>query len=161
LPGFLSGYSGFTRLTFGDEGEWWVEVRDHLRRGEFKSAQQALVRPIMRYEGVGDKATASTSGAIDTQSYQNELVISSIIAWNLTDEAGNELPLAPDAARRASVDLLPTEVFDRILDHVTNGTPGADAKKAKEEAGASEDFRPDGSAGALPDEGRLGAGLAG
>jgi hypothetical protein len=151
LPGFLSGYSGTTRITFGDNDEWWVDVRLHLRRNEFRSAQAALIRPIMRYEGT----VGSTTGNIDTPAYQNELVLAAIVAWNLTDENGDLLPLEPAAARRASVDVLPTEVFDKILDVVQKGTPGSNPDRAEEEAKDNEAFRSGSEASALPDEGAL------
>lgn len=148
MPGFLSGYSGTTRVVFGDDGEWWVDVRDHLRRGEFKAAQAALVRPIMRFE----KNESSTTGTIDSISYQNELVYSGIVAWNLTDEDGNALPLDPAPERRRSIDRLPTEVFDKILEVIQKGTPGANPERAAEEAKDNEAFRDGGEEGALPVE---------
>lgn len=153
MPGFLSEYNDVVRLTFGANEQWWVEVRQHLRRKDFRAAQDILVRPVMRTIG----QTTETRGVVDTVGYQNELVFRALVAWNLTDEAGVALPLAPDEARRASIEALPEEVFDRIVGTVQLPTARPPAEKngassaadvSAEEAEPVDPFRDGDPAGA-------------
>lgn len=136
MPGFLSDYAATTTITFGDEGQWWVKVRQHLRRGDFRAAQTALVRPIMSFTGTDSDTKAETHGDVDHVGYQNELVVRGVVDWNLTDENGVLLPLAPEAARRQSVDALPEEVFEKIVAVLQPARPA----KKEDEAAAERRF---------------------
>lgn len=120
MPGFLSEYDETTTLKFGADEQWWVKVRKYLPRGAFKAAQAVLVSPVMRYVGEND---AETKGDVDTVGYQNELVYAAIEDWNLTDRDGVVLPLAPEAAKRESIDLLPEDVFEKIVGVIEAATP--------------------------------------
>ncbi len=138
MPGFLSGYSEVTTLTFGAGNEWWIRVRKYLLRGDFKAAQAKLISPVMKYV---DEAS-ETSGRIDTGGYHNELVARGLVEWNLTDEAGVLIPLGqvtadgPDAVRYRAVDMLPEEVFDKVLGAINGAAP---KKKADVEADKAAD----------------------
>jgi hypothetical protein len=145
VPGFLSDYQDVTTVYFDDDNKWWAKVRKHLRRGDFKAAQVALISPEMRFvDDDKGESKQDTRGRVDTGSYQNELVARALVEWNLTDEEGVLLPLAPDEMKRVSVDLLPEPVFEKIL----NAIEGA-AKKKKDE-GAEDTFPKNGSGRALP-----------
>jgi hypothetical protein len=143
VPGFLSEYDETTTLKFGKDEEWWIKVRRFLTRAEFKKAQAALVQPIMR--SVGEET--ETTGDVDTVGYQNELVIAAITEWNLSDRDGNVLPLEPDTAKRASVDLLPQEVFE-IVSKAIEGVVKKEDKK--DEAKKDDPFRGHRAPRALP-----------
>jgi hypothetical protein len=135
VSGFLSRYADTTTIELGDG--YWVKVRTRLARGAFRRAQGVLIQPILRFEGT----VGTTSGAVDTVGYQNELAFHAIADWNLTDEADNPLPLSPDDAKRASIDRLPEEVFDKIVAAIGEGTPVAsDGQKTPEAAAADAEF---------------------
>ncbi len=135
MPGFLSEYDDTTTLTFGKDGQWWVKVRKFIERRGFKRAQAALLSPVMAIRGKGDQ---ETKGKVDSAAYQDELVFAAVLDWNLTDRDGNVLPLAPDDAKRASIDLLPEEVFEAIVTVVEKATPST--PKEEDEA-AEADFQ--------------------
>ncbi len=143
MGGFLSEYDEVVTLKFGKDDEWWCRVKRYLPRGDFRAAQQVLVAPVMRLrtnkDDDEDDQQAETEGAVDSGGYQNELVVRGVVDWNFTDYDGNLLPLAPDDARRRSVDLLPEEVFEAISEVIEAGAP----KKAK---AADKAFRDEGKA---------------
>jgi hypothetical protein len=142
---FLGQYDEVDTVYFGADKKWWVKVRKHLARGEFKVAQTALVEPVLRYKGT----EGETSGKVDSVSYQDQILFASIIDWNLTGRDGAVLPLGTPEERRASINALPEEVFEEII-AVT------DAGKVRGKAPA-EQFRKDGEAGAV----EAGTGAAG
>lgn len=139
--GFLSQFSETTRVYFDDDKKWWADVKRHLPRKDFKAAQSVLIAPEMHY--VGD--VADTKGKVDTGGYQNELVVRALVAWNLTDESGTDLPLAPEGDKRNSVDMLPEDAFQKILAVIE----GANRKKPEEQKAEADAFREVGSGGAL------------
>lgn len=136
MPGFLSKYAGTTTVNF-DDG-FWVTVRKSLPRGVSADARSLLMRPVMRIDqnDDGESQKATTTADVDTSAFQDEIVYHSIVDWNLTDEGGQPLPLTPEAAKRASIKILPDEVFDAIYE-ACQGSPkrkpkgAADAEKAR------------------------------
>lgn len=138
MAGFLTKYAETTKVDLGDD--YWAEVKTHLNRRETKEAQKLLLRPIMKMVGEDQETTAE----LDLASYQQAVAMSAIIAWNLTDENGVDLPLAPDSAKAESIDRLPSDVFDKILAVVEGIKPKnkEEAAKAKvEKAKAEASFR--------------------
>lgn len=115
MPGFLSGYNSTTRLFIDPDKKWWIDVKDHLSRREQATASAALIQSTVRYVGIDD---AETTGSINTTAYQMELVVASVVDWNLTDEEDQPLPLSPDEDKRESINRLPSEVFTTIIGHV-------------------------------------------
>jgi hypothetical protein len=124
VAGFLSKYKGITRVEIEapssehPEG-YWADVKTHLTRGETKTANDALYRLVMKLE-VNDKAdedapAAEASGEMHLDDYQTAIAMAAVVTWNLTDEDDVVLPLEPTAAKLTSLDLLPGEVFNKIL----------------------------------------------
>jgi hypothetical protein len=109
VAGYTSRHSEIKRVDLG--GDFWVEVKTHLTHGETKAAKRALMQATLKV--VDD--VQETSAKIDMVEYQQAKAFAAIIAWNLTDDAGNELPLSPDDAKVASIDLLDDDDFDKIM----------------------------------------------
>jgi hypothetical protein len=124
VSGFLSKYSGVTRIEIDPDGEWWVDVKDNLDRHSAAQAQAVLVRPVVRYNGTDSE----TRGDVDTGGYQTELVFAHIVNWNLTDEDGLPLPLEPEEERRKSIERLPEKVFMLISRHIQGDTEDSGKK---------------------------------
>ena len=108
MASYLSRRAKIERVDLGDG--FWVEVKTHLSYGESKDAKRALIHATMKMVGEDQETTAD----IDTVEYQQAKVFAAIVAWNLTDDAGIELPLSPESARLASINLLDDADFDKI-----------------------------------------------
>lgn len=119
MPGFLSLFNTPERIQVA-EG-YWIDVKKSLSAEEFEHAQSALLGTV----SFGNKGEFQSEP--DTAGYQRQLVCRAIIDWNLTDEEGQPLPLAPDDAKMASILRLPQEVFGEIFDLV-NETSGSRSK---------------------------------
>ncbi len=161
MPGFLSEYSTITKVELG--GGWWVRVRKFLSRGDFKAAQAKLITPTMKYT---EQEQAETTGSVDTGGYQNELVARAIVEWNLTDENDQPIPIGtvhpdngPDLTRYRAVNVLPGEVFDKLLLAIEGAAPKTKDKLAAKDGETPTDPFPVGSAaGAMePSAGPAGA----
>ncbi len=126
--GFLSEYDAVERLTFGKK--WWVEVAKYLSAADAAAADRALLpHHSLRTEVADNRSEAA--GELDNAAYQFEIAVRAIRAWNLTDREDKDLPLEPDAARRASVAGLPDVVFKAIVAAVATPTRDvADQKSA-------------------------------
>jgi len=128
--GFLSGFEHVTirfndRFQVDEAGKWWVRVQTSLERKAFRRAQAKLMTPVMVAKGKDVSTTANVSSA----EYVDELVFAAVLDWNFTDREDKPLPLAPDAAKRESIDALPEEVVEAIHKAVRDGTPGADTSE--------------------------------
>jgi hypothetical protein len=124
LAGYTARNNGLVRVELEDG--YWVEVKTHLSHGETKRAKQALMDATLK---VVDEVS-ETSAKIDMIEYEQEIAMAGIIAWNLDDADGNILPLSPETAKRASIDLMDTDDFDKVV-AVVSGV-------SKKKAGASE-----------------------
>lgn len=122
MPGFLSLYDGVDRIQIDDLSEWWVDIKRALSVADSEDAERALL-DIQIGEG-------TTKATVDPTAKQFEQVLASIVKWNLTDRAGNVLPVAFDRARekaardardpnwmsplRKSLLQIPQQVYDQL-----------------------------------------------
>jgi hypothetical protein len=115
--GFLSQYDGVERIDLGEhEGtEYYVEVKKCLSHGESEAAERALVAVEMEEQKDGKSKAVMTP---DMVTNTEEMVVASIVDWNLTDSADKLLGLHPEEILRASVKKLPQAVFDKIAKRV-------------------------------------------
>jgi hypothetical protein len=128
MAGYLSRQkNSIVKVDLGDN--FWVEVKTHLSHGETKAANRALMQATLRV--VDDEQ--ETSAKIDIPEYQQAKAFAAIVAWNLTDDEGNSLPLTPDEAKAASIDLIEDEDFAKIM-KVIEG----DTKEKLKKGGAPE-----------------------
>lgn len=152
MPGFLGLYGGteFIDAVTGefadahDGFEWWIEIKRCLPQVDYDAAQEALTGRL-DLTGTTGVETMDMKATADPNAYQRELVARSVVNWNLTDK--DELPLAvgriedhmPPAERaaavavsKASLDILPHEVFLRVYARVNKlNTPAEVAAKAQ------------------------------
>ncbi len=100
-------------------GDWWVRVRHRLTQGQYNIAQAYLTNTeLVTVPKPGtDEFTIRLVAKPDVLGHEIALVAVSIIDWNLTDEAGNVLPL-DDAHRFDSVRKMDREDFATVLDAV-------------------------------------------
>ena len=136
MAGFLSKYTQITHVVF--DKEFWADVRRYPSRGDARAAQDVLLRPTM---SIGGDSSGTTTAPVDTGGFQNELVARALVKWNLTDDAGLLIPLGevdhnlgPDQVRYDAVDILPEEIFQRLLIAVSGAaTTPKEAKAAVDE----------------------------
>lgn len=153
MGGFLSLYNQTDRVELG--GGYYVDVKRFLSSAETERAQRALVAPQVKSEvtaGAGDEADVrAVVSTIDQATYNVEVMVAAIVAWNLTDELEQPLPLppympgkptGPDPAndvRRQSVRRLPDFAKKRILKQISDneklGADGEDAFQGPGEGG--------------------------
>jgi hypothetical protein len=97
--GFLSAYDGTHRVVIPHpDREYWVELKKHVSHGATEKSQLAL----QEMEIVNGKAMP----APNVFKSQAELVLASILDWNLDDDNGHVWPLNMQSIRR-----LPDSVF--------------------------------------------------
>lgn len=156
MPGFLSAYEGTERIDLGDG--YWVDVKKSLSSKEYAPVENALggtQRIDLTAGQNGSKPSGRQSAVIDVRTGRTELVVASLVAWNLDDADGSVWPLDPDkppykpgCGRRQSVDRLPESVFDRIWQRcdAMNGQP--DPQEAATFPDPAERGDPDGDGGA-------------
>lgn len=130
MAGFLSAYDGTERVEFGRG--YWADVKRCLSHAEQQRAQAKL--------GAGRQSidlSGRASAVVDMNAFETEMIVLSLVAWNLDDEDGTVWPLAPDKARRESVARLPASVAASIFQKCNElngpmdkreaaGFPGAD-----------------------------------
>lgn len=104
MSGFLSLYSGTERVILG--GDYWVEIRQFLSNADYATAQRALFIPKVKNQEV--------TATIESEAYQQTLVLLSIVNWNLTDENNVLMPVTIESVRR-----LPQRSFLQLLDRIT------------------------------------------
>lgn len=162
MPGFLSEYEGTEQIDLG--GGYWVEVKKCLSRAEM-AHMEAVMGGRQRVEV---KEGGHQFAELDTGAGRTELVVWSLVAWNLDDPDGTIWPLdgvdkggrvtyPPGCLRRQSVGRLPGKVFDQIW-KVCNTLNGQKEGPAAQAAfpGPDELGDPDGDgsaagAGPVPD----------
>ena len=86
--------------------EYSVTIKQYLTNTDYADAQRALVVPKMR----GGEVT----GTLESEAYQQIVVLKAITAWNLTDAEGADLPVTLDTVRA-----LPQSVFIRLYGRIT------------------------------------------
>lgn len=156
MPGFLSAYEGVERIELGRG--YWVDVKRCLSHFELQQAQAKMGAGRQTVE-----ATGRQYATIDMNAFENELIVLSVVDWNLDDENGQTWPLAPDAARRRSVARLPAAVASQIFTRCNELNGPAPAREAAQFPGEGLGGDPVRDAGAdgvgvLPDPaGVLGA----
>lgn len=150
--GFLGLYGGteFVDALTGahadahDGFDWWIEIKRCLPQVDYDAASDALTGRLDLTGRTGVEQMDMKAVA-DPTAYQRELVARSVVSWNLTDQ--DELPLAtgriedhmPPAERmaavavtKASLDILPHEVFLRLYTRVNElNTPAEALAKAQ------------------------------
>jgi predicted glycosyl hydrolase (DUF1957 family) len=119
--GFLSAWDETQRIDVSDlagapEGTWWVDIKKCLTHEEANTVMRKLMRSTLEVgettqRGVAVKTKLSTDAVVD---HQDDLVLMSIVNWNLTDRNGNLLPYAPREALQHSLGDIPSTVYDRI-----------------------------------------------
>jgi hypothetical protein len=125
MPGFLSAYSDTYRHTLDEDGRYWVELKKVLSQGDKEHAERALTNGRMD-PGQGVQID------MDTATYRLEMVLASIIAWNLDEEDGTIWPVTLGNVKR-----LPGIEFDRIFDLINKFNEPVKAAERR-------DFRPEG-----------------
>lgn len=185
--GFLSRYAGTERVDVTDLGpddgtEYWVEIRSSLSGDEWDRADAAHVKAAANLTTSAGKAArqaaakrraAQAAGrpaeedgddlttmlSFDTVAYKRALLEAAIVAWNLTDQHGRQLPLKDKDGRAASIRVLPGEVRERLFEKIEAGRP---AKRTAEQDAEFPDDVPLGGEtreiGASADPGDLDAG---
>lgn len=123
MPGFLSAYDGVERIDLGRD--YWVDVKRCLSHFELQQAQAKM--------GAG-RQTVETTGrqyaTIDMNAFENEMIVLSVVDWNLDDENGGKWPLAPERALRQSVARLPAAVASQIFTRCNELNGPAPAREA-------------------------------
>lgn len=143
--GFLSAWDEPQRIDVSDladelPGTWWVDVKKCLPHDEADEVLRLLMRSTIKMgdpsgDGPGVRTALSTDSVADQQA---QIVVRSIIGWNLTDRNGVVLPFEKDESLENpyqplehSLKLLPSPVYDRVAKVVV----AANTEK-KEETGA-------------------------
>jgi hypothetical protein len=152
LMGFLTK-TPIERIWLDDAHEWWVDVRMSLSVDESEQAQEALL--VTRYEETKDRRGATTTvmrPEMKPLTHLRELVVASVVEWNLTDEDDELLPFQHDyemekktgkpSPLRVSVTRLPQSAFDVISEVVL----AANHPMSREETASF----PDGVSGSAP-----------
>ena len=135
MPGFLSLYNQTERIEVASD--YWIDIKTNLTTAEYEAAQRSLLGKVSML-GTGGIQTEP-----DTIEYQHALVSSSIVAWNLTDEDGQSLPLEPETAKRESINRLPQSVFLAVYERVNE----ASAPRSRDEELSFRDGGPSDTVG--------------
>lgn len=125
MPGFLSAYEGTERIDLGRD--FWVDVKKCLSSAEYEPIEQALgsrQRPTANGKG------QVTFGEINQRESQIRMLLAAITDWNLNDDGtdATKWPLAPERAKRQSIERLPAGVRMQIYKKCDdlNGPPDED-----------------------------------
>lgn len=125
MPGFLSAYEGTERVDLGRG--YWADVKKCL-----SSRESAAMEAAMGGTQQMDVRTKRQFVQINTRAGRVEMVVASLVAWNLDEADGTPWPLEPGKDRRASVDRLPSPVFDAIWQRCdTLNGPGSGDEQAR------------------------------
>ena len=116
MAGFLGLYERTERITLAHDPEtgqdYWIEVRTSLPEERYGKVQRALVAPSV----VDD----TVAGATNVPGWHVEWIAQAVVDWNLTDAAGEPLPLGPKGhdpigLTRESVWRMPGPVVQRVF----------------------------------------------
>lgn len=154
--GFASKYEGVDRVDVGDG--YWVDIKKALTWAESEAAEKAgfgfAVAP-----NLDDPKKTRTNVSIDPEAKMFEMVLASVVDWNLDNDDGSKWPLDYDRAleaagkakaagqgnawkspRRRSLERLPKPVADLLQAEVGKRNQAMDEAKA-------QSFRPGGGLG--------------
>lgn len=109
--GFLDNYAGTERIDLEDG--YWIDIKICLSRDEKRAAEGFMSR-VGAVSDPNDDKKMITRAVPDLPRYRDELVIASIVDWNLDDTNGTVWRLDPPSAKRANVGRLPDAVFDKV-----------------------------------------------
>lgn len=141
---FLSNYDGVVRIDVGNG--YWIDIKECLSRDEKRTAEGFMSR-VGAVSDPNDDKKMITRAVPDLPRYRDELVIASIVDWNLDDEKG-VWRLEPASAKRANVGRLPDTVFDKVYkraDELNKEPEVVEQKAFRDESGERD---PAGFAGA-------------
>lgn len=157
MPGFLdaSGYGGTTRIDLG--GGYWCDVKNSL-----SVAEKAHVDECMGSRQKVDVGGQRQFAELDIGASRREMVVQSLVEWNLDDEDGTVWPLdaggkfagrrgnqyPPGCPRRLSVERLPGPVFDQVWGVCDGLDSPRQGREAADFPGQAERGDPDGDGGA-------------
>lgn len=148
MPGFLavSGYEGTEEIDLGNG--YWVKIKRCISQAEYQKVQDHLG---------GGKMSVNMDGArfaqMDVGASQVELVVASVVDWNLDDDNGGKWPLTPPVALKASLARLPAPAFMKIYqacDELNGPRKGTDAVSFPDGPVGRDQDGDDGAAG-LPE----------
>jgi len=131
--GFLSNWDGTTVIdvshhTGDPEGTWWVEVKQCLTHEEADRILRKMMKSTIKINGGKDGGVRTSLSTDAIADQQGNLVLESILAWNLTDNNDEPLPVRPLEALERSLRMLPSPVYDEVAKVViaANTTTSAD-----------------------------------
>lgn len=117
--GFLSAYEGTRRVPIGDPSRgYWIELREVLSQGAKEKAERALSRKI--------SMDGNVESQLDTVAYRQEMVLASIVGWNLDDDNGVVWPINMQNLRR-----LPGAVYEQVWKVVNELNSPDDAEERR------------------------------
>lgn len=148
MAGFLSAYDGVERIELGRG--YWVDVKMCLSHAELQLAQGKMGAARQTVEAGRQYAT------LDMNAFETELIVLSLVDWNIDDDKGVKWPLAPDRARRDSVARLPGSVASQIFQRCNELNGPQDKREAATFPDEAVGGDPDGGlgpagAGVVPD----------
>lgn len=123
--GYTSRQADTERIPLDDE--WWVDVKKCLSVAESEAAERALMTMTVEQPDPQLPGSAVTAGGVATVAMRanpdiftnlQEMVVASVVAWNLTDDDDQVLPLEPDAVKRQSISRLHQADYDKIAARV-------------------------------------------
>ncbi len=119
MAGFLSLYNKSERVNLvnvpeTDDGAFWVDVKVSINKADYDAAQRRLMRNKLNMSG--NKSTLD--GDLDIPGFEEEMLVRSIVGWNLTDDNGSSLPLVPEPALRKAIMSLPASVIAQVYERV-------------------------------------------
>jgi hypothetical protein len=122
LPGFLSLFDETERIVLSPPGadkEFWVAIKHYLTgEEEDEITDVSFGAQGMQLSAIAGMDEQQIKGRMDLVAQSRVLLRNSIINWNLTDRDDNPLPLAPRAAKEASIASLPGGVRDIITKRI-------------------------------------------
>lgn len=151
---FLDDYSGTERIDVGKG--YWVDIKLCLSREEKRDANKYMSRMAAVQDDKTDKMV--TRAVPDIERYRDEVVLASIVDWNLDDKDG-VWQLSPPSAKRKNVNRLPEAVFDKVYKRANelNKSPEVDEQKTFRDDAEQRDHDADavdegaGDPGEVPD----------
>lgn len=112
MTSFLTKYLGHNERVEIDE-HYWVDLRP-LTKGDLVACQAKLTKMRMKFDRTARES--QTEGDVDFAAYQEELVVRSIVDWNL-DGPDGILPHGDYEQTRRSYRMLPGKVADLLSEH--------------------------------------------
>jgi hypothetical protein len=121
MSGFLSLYNKAERVNLTgvpetEDGTWWVDVKVSITKSDYDAAQRRLMRNKLNLSG----GKSSLDGDLDIPGFEEEMLVRSIVGWNLTDDSGTTLPLSPEPLLRKAIMSLPSSVVSQIYERVND-----------------------------------------